>query len=82
MSGLVTATRRWAQSAGRPRPPSPAYSWGSMGLSTTCWKVSSHARCSASVSQASKNLRSGVTMVMPCGQRWPWVAGGSLSSTV
>lgn len=53
-----------------------------MGRSTTVRKASTHARCSGSVSQASRNLRSGVTMVMPWGQWWPWVDGGSPSSTV
>lgn len=65
-----------------PLPHSPAYSWGSMGLSTTFRKAATQACCSVSVSQASRNLRSGVTMVMPCGQWWPWVDGGSPSSTV
>ena len=76
---------RATQGRGRPSagpPTSPAYSWGSMGLSTTFRSASIHARCSDSVSQASRNRRSGVTMVIPCGQWWPWVDGGSPSSTV
>lgn len=82
-SGAVTAAGNWepVQAAGHP-PPSPAYSWGSMGLSTAFWKAATHSLWSDSVSQANRNLRSGVTMVMPCGQWWPWVDGGNPCSTV
>lgn len=60
----------------------PAYSWGSIGRLITVWNAAIHSFWSSSVSHANRNFLSGVTMVMPCGQWWPWTFWGRPGSTV
>lgn len=61
---------------------SPAYSWGSMGRSMTLCNAAIQSFWSSSVSQANRNFLSGVPMVIPNGQWWPWTLWGRPGSTV
>lgn len=63
-------------------PNLPAYSRGSIGRLITVWNAAIHSFWSSSVSHVNRNFLSGVTMVMPCCQWWPWTFWGRPGSTV